>query len=238
MTSIFHAADANHLLADLPTAERDAFMASCETVPLAFGEVLFQPTDTVTHAYFPINSFISQIVILNVDSRLEVAMAGREGMLGISLVLGVEEAPLLALVQGEGLALRINAASFQRLLLSSPVLHQRLKRYLYVVMNQLANSAACIHFHRIEERLARWLLMTHDRAKTDSLQLTHEFLAMMLGVRRAGITLAAIALQTRGLIRYRRGEIIVIDRQGLIEASCKCYADDCALYSKILILKE
>ncbi|WP_434986446.1 Crp/Fnr family transcriptional regulator [Vreelandella zhaodongensis] len=235
MTSIFHAADANQLLVDLPAAERDAFVATCETVQLTFGEVLYQPTQQVTHAYFPIDSFISQIAIL-VDSRLEVAMAGREGMLGISLVLGVEEAPLLALVQGEGQALRINAASFQRLLLSSPVLHQRLKRYLYVVMNQLANSAACIHFHRIEERLARWLLMTHDRAKTNTLQLTHEFLAMMLGVRRAGITLAAIALQTRGLIRYHRGEIIIIDRQGLIEASCKCYADDCALYSKMLIL--
>ncbi|MFC7366880.1 Crp/Fnr family transcriptional regulator [Vreelandella zhaodongensis] len=235
MTSIFHAADANQLLADLPVAERDAFIATCETVQLTFGEVLYQPTQQVTHAYFPIDSFISQIAIL-VDSRLEVAMAGREGMLGISLVLGVEEAPLLALVQGEGQALRINAANFQRLLLSSPVLHQRLKRYLYVVMNQLANSAACIHFHRIEERLARWLLMTHDRAKTNTLQLTHEFLAMMLGVRRAGITLAAIALQTRGLIRYHRGEIIIIDRQGLIEASCKCYADDCALYSKMLIL--
>ncbi|MCD6004645.1 Crp/Fnr family transcriptional regulator [Vreelandella alkaliphila] len=234
MTSIFHAADANQLLADLPTAEQDALMASCETVSLTFGEELYRATDTVTHAYFPITSFISQIVILHGDSRLEVAMTGREGMLGLSLMLGIQEAPLLAVVQGAGGALRINAASFQRLLVECPVLHLRLKRYLYVVINQLANSAACIHFHRIEERLARWLLMTQDRAKSDRLQLTHEFLAMMLGVRRAGITLAAIALQTRGLIRYHRGEIIIMDRPGLIEASCTCYSEDCALYARVL----
>lgn len=165
-------------------------------------------------------------------------MAGREGMLGSSLVLGVEEPPLLALVQGSGSgsgsALRLTADSFQRLLLDSPVLHQRLKRYLYVVMNQLATSSTCNHFHRIEARLARWLLMTQDRAETDQLQLTHEFLAMMLGVRRAGMTLAVIALQARGLIRYQRGAIKVIDRPGLIEASCECYSVDCALYTKML----
>ena len=158
-------------------------------------------------------------------------MAGREGMLGSSLVLGIDEAPLLALVQGAGSALRIDAGAFQQLLLSTPVLHQRLKRYIYVVMKQLATSAACNHFHRIEERLARWLLMTQDRAGTDQLNLTHEFLA---GVRRAGITLAAIAMQTRGLIRYQRGTITVLDRLGLIEASCECYSDDCALYAKML----
>ncbi|MEH6640793.1 helix-turn-helix domain-containing protein [Vreelandella glaciei] len=101
-------------------------------------------------------------------------------------------------------------------------------------MNQLATSSTCNHFHRIEARLARWLLMTQDRAETDQLQLTHEFLAIMLGVRRAGMTLAVIALQARGLIRYQRGAIKVIDRPGLIEASCECYSVDCALYTKML----
>ncbi|MEL7614827.1 Crp/Fnr family transcriptional regulator [Vreelandella titanicae] len=201
---------------------------------LGFGEVLLQPTEAFTHIYFPIDSFMSLIVVIDTDKRLEVAMSGREGMLGSSLVLGIDEAPLLALAQGAGSALRIDAGAFQQLLLSTPVLHQRLKRYIYVVMKQLATSAACNHFHRIEERLARWLLMTQDRAGTDQLNLTHEFLAMMLGVRRAGITLAAIALQTRGLIRYQRGTITVLDRLGLIEASCECYSDDCALYAKML----
>ncbi|MCC5902402.1 MAG: Crp/Fnr family transcriptional regulator [Halomonas sp.] len=234
MTSILHAPAANQLLAGLPSIERTAFIAACETVELPFGEILFQPTDTVSHVYFPIDSFISLIAVIDTDNRLEVAMAGREGMLGSSLVLGIEEAPLLALVQGAGSALRMNAVNFQQLLFSSPVLHQRLKRYLYVTMKQLATSSACNHFHRIEERLARWLLMTQDRAGSDQLYLTHDFLAMMLGVRRAGITLAAIALQTRGLIRYQRGAITVLNRKGLIEASCECYSEDCALYAKVL----
>ncbi|MDZ7854072.1 MAG: Crp/Fnr family transcriptional regulator [Halomonas sp.] len=224
----------NQLLAELPVGERDAFMAACEPVELVFGEVLVKPGEPVTHVYFPLDSFISLIVILEPDSRLEVAMAGREGMMGISLLLGIEEAPLLALVQGAGTALRIDAANFQRLLHKSPALQKRLDRYLYVVMNQLAQSAACNHFHRVEARLARWLLMTQDRAGSDRLQLTHEFLAMMLGVRRAGITLTAIAMQTRGLIRYHRGEIEVLDREGLIETSCGCYNADRALYDKVL----
>ncbi|MBR2515577.1 MAG: Crp/Fnr family transcriptional regulator [Halomonas sp.] len=234
MTSILKIPITNQLLNDLPASELNAFMAECETVELAFGEVLFQPADTVSHVYFPIDSFISLIAIIDADNRLEVAMAGKEGMLGTSIVLGVDEAPLLALVQGTGTALRINATRFQQLLKKSPVLYQRLNSYIYVVMNQLAKTAACNHYHRIEARLARWLLMTQDRASSDQLQLTHDFLAMMLGVRRAGITVAAIALQSRGLIRYHRGEITVIDRPGLIEASCECYIEDCALYTRIL----
>ena len=183
---------------------------------------------------FPSDSFISLIATIDADNRLEVAMVGREGMLGTSLVLGIDEVLLLALVQRAGTALRIHTTRFQQLLNESPMLYQRLKSYLYVVMYQLAKAAACNHFHRIEARLARWLLMTQNRAGSDQLQLTHDFLAMMLGVRRAGITIAAIALQSRGLIRYRRGEITVLDRPGLIEASCECYIEDCAIYTQIL----
>ncbi|HSP57795.1 MAG TPA: Crp/Fnr family transcriptional regulator [Halomonas sp.] len=234
MTSLAQIPLTNQLLGQLPADERDAFMAACETVELAFGEVLVEPAERVTHVYFPLDGFISLIAILDDENRLEVAMAGREGMMGISLVLGIDESPLRALVQGAGSALRMEAARFQQLLQNSPVLHQRLKHYLYVVMNQFARSAACNHFHQVEARLARWLLMTQDRAGTDRLQLTHEFLAIMLGVRRAGVTLAAIALQTRGLIRYQRGEITVLDRAGLIEASCGCYTADRALYAKML----
>ncbi|WP_085917269.1 Crp/Fnr family transcriptional regulator [Halomonas sp. CSM-2] len=234
MTSVLHTPAVNQLLAGLPDVERKAFMADCETVKLTFGDVLLQPTEAITHVYFPIDSFISLIVVLDSDSRLEVAMAGCEGMLGSSLVLGIAEAPLLALVQGAGSAHRMSAANFQRQLFDSPVLHQRLKHYLYVVMKQLAQSTACIHFHQIEARLARWLLMTQDRAGSDQLRLTHEFLAMMLGVRRAGITMAAIALQKRGLIGYHRGEIKVLDRPGLIAAACECYTGDRALYATML----
>ncbi|APX93560.1 Crp/Fnr family transcriptional regulator [Halomonas sp. 1513] len=234
MTSFLHAPSTNQLLAALPDAERMALMADCKTVELAFGQVLFQPGDTITHVYFPIDSFISLVAVIDSGARLEVGMAGREGMLGPSLLLGVNEIPLLALVQGSGTALRISADLFLRLLETSPTLHQRLNRYLYVVMNQLAKSGACHRFHQIEARLARWLLMAQDRANCDQLQLTHEFLAMMLGVRRAGTTLAASALQSRGLIRYHRGAVLVLDRPGLIEVACECYTEDCAIYSRIL----
>ncbi|TVU89048.1 Crp/Fnr family transcriptional regulator [Vreelandella titanicae] len=234
MTSTLQVSTTNQLLAALPDIERNAVMADCETVELAFNEVLLEPGDTVTYVYFPIDCFISLIAVVDTDNRLEVAMAGREGMLGTSLVLGIDDTPLLSLVQGAGSALRISAARFKRLLEKCPVLNQRMKGYVYVVMNQLAKTAACNHFHEIEARLARWLLMTQDRASSDQLYLTHEFLAMMLGVRRAGVTVAALALQTRGLIGYHRGEIDVLNRPGLIEASCECYTEDCALYARVL----
>ncbi len=225
---------ANQLLRELPSNEHAAFMADCEPVTLMFGEVLVEPGGFIEQVYFPVDGFISLIVSLDGGDRLEVAMAGREGMMGVSLLLGVEESPLCALVQGAGMALRMDATRFQRLLPYCPVLQQRLQRYLYVLMNQLARTAACTHFHQVEARLARWLLMTQDRAGSNRLQLTHEFLAAMLGVRRAGITQAATVLQKRALISYHRGNIIVLDRPGLIEVSCSCYFADCSLYSQVL----
>ncbi|MGM0636940.1 MAG: Crp/Fnr family transcriptional regulator [Pseudomonadota bacterium] len=161
-------------------------------------------------------------------------MVGSEGMLGLPLILGIDESPWLALVQGSGPALRMPAAVFGRHLKQSPALQALLMRYLYVVMGQLSRVAACTHFHQVEARLARWLLMTQDRAHSNHLQLTHEFLAMMLGVRRAGITLSAMALQERRLISYHRGDITVLDRAGLIEASCDCYVSDRSLYRRVI----
>lgn len=234
MTSYLVSPAANQLLSRLPAQELAVFMTESEPVTLAFGEVLVEPGAIIEQVYFPLDSFISLIVGLDDGDTLEVAMAGREGMMGASLLLGVQESPLRALVQGDGAALRVDAARFHSLLLTCPVLHKRLLRYLYVLMNQVAHTVACTHFHQVEARLARWLLMTQDRAGSDSLHLTHEFLAVMLGVRRAGITQAAAALQARGVIRYHRGSITVIDRAGLVEASCGCYAHDCSLYAQVL----
>ncbi|PAU77993.1 Crp/Fnr family transcriptional regulator [Halomonas salipaludis] len=222
------------MLDELLPSEHATFVAACEVVELSFGERLIEPGALVEHVYFPLDSFISLIVGHEGDKWLEVAMAGREGMVGESLLLGVEEFPLCALVQGSGLALRMDAACFRRMMLRFPALQQRLQRYLYVVMVQLAQTAACTHFHQVEARLARWLLMTQDRASSSTLQLTHEFLAGMLGVRRAGVTSAALALQHRDLISYHRGNIIVLDREGLINASCGCYRADRALYDQVL----
>ena len=161
-------------------------------------------------------------------------MVGSEGMLGITLILGVDVAPFHALVQGAGPALRIETAAFLRELKQSPALQRELQRYLYVSMSQLAQTAACNRFHVVEARLARWLLMTQDRAHSDTFHVTHIFMAFMLGVRRVGITKAANSLQRQNLIRYHRGNITVLDRAGLEIASCGCYQAGRETYERIL----
>lgn len=161
-------------------------------------------------------------------------MVGREGMLGSQLVLGVTVSPLHALVQGDGQAWQIRAIDFRRVLTESSALRLVLNRYVFVLMKQLTGSAACLRFHQIGPRLARWLLMSQDRAHCDSFRVTHEFLAYMLGVRRVGITAAASALQRDGLIEYHRGDLRVLDRPGLEAAACSCYAADCSAYKEHL----
>ena len=161
-------------------------------------------------------------------------MVGRKGMLGAQLVLGVATVPLHALVQGPGTALRIATAPSKRELARSAALRRGLHRYLYVLMAPQARSAACLRFHLIGQRLARWLLISQDRARSNSFHLTHEFLACMLGMRRVGITAAASALQRDGLIQYRRGEITVLDRSGLEAAACSCYATSEQTYNDLL----
>src|SRR5690349_9039519 len=155
-------------------------------------------------------------------------------MLGVPLLLGVNVSPLRAMLQGGGHAWRVDAATLQEELESNAGLRASLNRYLYVVLAQLMQTATCTRFHRIEARLARWLLMTRDRAQADQFHVTHEFLASMLGVRRVGVTLAATALQRRKLIRYRRGDISVVDVRGLERAACACYAIDRKIYARIL----
>lgn len=209
-------------------------LAVCEPVDLVLGEVLYELDKPTRYVYFPIDGFISLVASIDGKPALEVGMVGREGMLGAQLVLGVPTMPLHALVQGSGASWRIGAAAFRRELARSAALRRLLGRYLYVLMGQLAASATCLRFHLIGPRLARWMLMSQDRAHASSFHVTHEFLAYMLGVRRVGITAAAGALQSSGLIEYHRGEVTVLDRSGLEAAACGCYALDRQTYAELL----
>jgi len=224
----------NSLIEQLPSTDRLRLLAICERVDLGLAEVLCDPGDVTRYVYFPIDGFISMVAVIEGSPGVEVGLVGREGMLGAQLLLGVEQSPLHAVVQGQGAAWRIAARAFRGELSRSAALKRQLHRYLYVLMVQQSTSAACIRFHLTGPRLARWLLMSHDRAQSDRFHVTQEFLAYMLGMRRVGITAAAGALQKEGLIAYARGEVTVLNRRGLEATACGCYAAGQLAYSQFL----
>src|SRR4051812_10488861 len=224
----------NRLLDGLPDKQRRRMLAQCANVELAFGDVLYAPLQRLHAVYFPLRGFISLVMPMDDSDCLEVGLVGNEGMFGIPLALGLETSPVRAVVQGAGTALRMDAALFCSELAASPALRRAIDRYVFVHMSQLAQTAGCTRFHVVEARLARWLLMTQDRAHADSFHITHQFLAIMLGVRRVGVTKAASSLQKRKLIHYSRGDITVLDRRGLKAASCRCYKADRDSYARTL----
>jgi CRP-like cAMP-binding protein len=224
----------NHLIDRLPLDQRKRIVKRFKEVELGFSTTLTKGAQPFEHVYFPLTGYVSLVWDLNNDKSLELGLIGNEGMLAATLLLDVNTAPMRGLVQGAGTALRMTATQFRRALRDFPALEPLLNRYMYVMLTQLAQTAACTRFHAVNRRLARWLLMTHDRAHADHFVVTHEFLAMMLGVRRSGVTIAAGALQKQGLIRYVRGNITVLSRPGLEAASCECYSAARDAYAELL----
>jgi CRP-like cAMP-binding protein len=213
----------NRLLRALPPGELGELWPKLEPVELEMRQILQHPEEPQSAAYFIETGWMSMLAYMEDGDAAEVGLVGNEGMLGLQLLLDDELDDLEGMVQGPGTALRLSAAAFHEALERLPDFRRLLHRYALVQHGQVARTAACNGRHDIPQRLARWLLMAHDRAESDTYPMTHEFLSMMLGVRRAGISVAAGTLQKAGLIRYTAGKITIADRPGLENASCECY---------------
>jgi CRP-like cAMP-binding protein len=220
----------NRLLARIPARDRDAISAKCREVGLAFGRVLAEPGAPIRFVHFPVTCSISLIASAGQGAALEVGLIGSEGMLGASLAMSSNSAPLRAVVYAPGAALQMTAAAFRGELRARASFRSVVQSYCMVRLMQISQTAACTNYHSLDERLCRWLLMTHDRALGASVHLTHEFLSKVLGVRRVGVTHAAGVLQAAKLIEYHRGEIIILDRARLLQRACQCYAADRQIY--------
>jgi CRP-like cAMP-binding protein len=218
-----HAWTTNSVLRALSPKENQRLFAHSEQAKLTYGDILCEPGKPIRHVYFPNSGIISLLTPLDGHESVEVGLVGREGMAGMGLFLGSSISPVQMLVQGSGTATRIKATAFRNEIKRNPALQRELSRYLYAFMAQVAQTAACNRHHQLGQRLARWLLMTHDRVRSNEFHLTQEFLSHMLGVRRVGVTKAAGLLQEKKLISYRRGNITILDRKGLERASCRCY---------------
>ena len=224
----------NTLIDTLPRAARSRLLAICEPVDLVSGHVVSGSDSPARHVYFPTGSIISLMTSSKDSPVLEVGMVGSEGMLGLQVVLAVGSVPLQASVRGSGTAWRIASAPFNRELAGSRALQQSLNGNLQVTLLQFTSEARCVRFHQINQRLARWLLMTHDRTHADSFSMTQELIAHLLGVRRVGIAKAAGAFQHRGMIKYVRGVLTIVDRKALELESCGCYETARKTYARFL----
>jgi CRP-like cAMP-binding protein len=213
----------NRLLTALPDDERRRLAAHLERVELTLRQPLYEPGKPIEHVYFPIDAVLSVLAVMDDDQAVEVATVGNEGMVGIPVFLGVSTSPGLSFCQMPGRALRMPAGRFRDLANGAGAFQQVLQRYTFAFFTQLSQGSACNRLHHMDQRLARWLLLTHDRVGRDQFPLTQEFMAQMLGVRRATVTEAAGRLQQAGLITYSRGILTIANRKGLEAASCECY---------------
>ena len=213
----------NGILGSLPSSFLHEFESKLRPVNLAFGDVIYQPNQPVDYAYFPTAGVISLLAAFEDGSTVEAGLIGSEGVLGTWIVMGAETTPHQALVQSPGYAYKLAVRDLRALVHNDGVLLSGLLRYTNALFNQVAQTAACNRAHKLEQRLARWLLLTHDRVVGDEFQLTQDFISRMLAVRRAGVSVAANSLRQMRAIDYQRGNVMVLDRKGLEEASCECY---------------
>ena len=213
----------NRLLAALPRSEYKLISSRLERVPLVFSENIYQAGQPIHHVYFPESGIISLLSGVADHCTIEVGIVGDEGMVGLPVFLGVRNASSYAVVQGEGFALRLPAGDLAKLSNDGSKFQRLMLRFMHSVFTQVSQAAACNQFHRIDERLARWLLMTSDRMHSNTFRITQEFLSNMLGVRREGVNRAAGLLQQRELVSYANGSLKVRNRRGLERAACKCY---------------
>lgn len=223
----------NQLLDQLPRSQKKRVMSMGETVDLVFGDTLCLSEQRYSRVVFPLSGLISLVAEVDKHPPLEMGMIGNEGMLGATLLLDMKTAPLQAIVQGDGTAIAISARNLMVALEENSAFRVILARYLYVLIRQLSKTAVCTHYHDLDTRLVRWLLMTHDRVHADHFYLTHQFLADMLGVQRSAVTIAASLLQKQNIIRYSRGEITILDRSRLESRSCGCYEAIVRDYQKV-----
>ena len=224
----------NALIDALPRTARNRLLSICESVDLVSGSLVSGSDSSTRHVYFPTGSILSLMTSSKNSPMLEVGMVGSEGMLGLQVVLDVDSVPLQASVRGPGTAWRVATEPFYRELARSPALQQSLNFYLQVILLQLTSEARCVRFHQINQRLARWLLMTHDRTHADSFHVTQAQIAHLMGVRRVGIAKAAGALQRRGIIKYVRGVLTIRDRKALESQSCGCYETARKTYARFM----
>jgi CRP-like cAMP-binding protein len=224
----------NRLLAALPQQEYERLLPNLEPVSLSLKLVLYEPNAPIEYAYFPNSGATSMLNLMQDGQTIEAATVGKEGMIGVPLLLGTTQIPLEVIVQIPGDGLRMRADVFKAEVYWGCPLHTLLLRYMQTLMNQISQTAACNSFHSVEQRCCRWVLMTQDRVESDSFPLTHEFLAIMLGVRRASVSEVAATLQKSGLIDYHRGQMTIRDRHGLEAACCECYESTKQEYKRLL----
>ena len=214
----------NRLLAALPRQEYERLAPHLEPTHLPRGKTIALTGDTLRYAYFPNNGMISLLSTSGGGEAIEVAMVGSEGFVGVPIILKVGVTPYWSMVQIQADAMRISASALGKEFDRGEQLHDLLLQYTHSLLAHVTQSAVCNRFHTVQERLCRWLLLSRDRVKSDTINLTQEFISQMLGTARTGVTMAAVPLQDAGLIRYRRGKITILDREGLESVACECYS--------------